>query len=209
MSNIYGGLMAKQDKDLDWQAVEGHFDGRFSTMYATLEDGYEIEIGLQENEDRVLQCTSLSLKSPDEESFPGTILNSRYFQTLGFGDILSSARLAYGEWREVVNEVYEEIEVDRLLNEWKSFGSTEIPDKYYAAIAWKYEKFVLLGLDNPTTALADFLAPLDRATVSSRIVVARNRGLLTKPKKGTFGGKLTTKAKKALNMEAPIAKEGK
>ena len=201
--------MAKQAKDLNWQAVEGHFDGRISTMYATLEDGYEIEMGLQENEDGVLQCTSLSLKSPDEDFFPNAVLNSRYFQTLGFGDILSSARLAYGEWREVVNEVYEEMEVDRLLNEWKSFGSSEIPDNYYAAIAWKYEKFVLLGLDNPTAALADFLAPLDRATVSSRIVVARNRGLLTKPKIGTFGGKLTIKARKALNMELPNAKKTK
>jgi hypothetical protein len=201
--------MAKQAKDLDWQAVKGHFDGRFSTMHTTLGDGYEIEMGLQENEDGVLQCTSLSLKSPDEDSFPDAVLNSRYFQTLGFGDILSSARLAYGEWREVVNEVYEEMEVDRLLNEWKSFGSTEIPDNYYAAIAWKYEKFVLLGLDNPTAALADFLAPLDRATVSSRIVVARNRGLLTKPKIGTFGGKLTIKARKALNMELPNTKKSK
>lgn len=201
--------MAKQAKDLVWQAVEGHFDGRFSTMHATLEDGYEIEMGLQENEDGVLQCTSLSLKSPDEDSFPDAVLNSRYFQTLGFGDILSSARLAYGDWREVVNEVYEEMEVDRLLNEWKSFGSTEIPDNYYAAIAWKYEKFVLLGLDNPTAALADFLTPLDRATVSSRIVVARNRGLLTKPKIGTFGGKLTIKARKALNMELPNTKKSK
>ena len=201
--------MAKQAKDLNWQAVEGHFDGRISTMHATLEDGYEIEMGLQENEDGVLQCTRLSLKSPDEGAFPDAVLNSRYFQTLGFGDILSSARLAYGEWREVVNEVYEEMEVDRLLNEWKSFGSTEIPDNYYAAIAWKYEKFVLLGLDNPTAALADFLAPLDRATVSSRIVVARNRGLLTKPKIGTFGGKLTIKARKALNMELPNTKKNK
>lgn len=198
--------MAKQAKDLDWQAVEGNFDGRISTLYATLEDGYVIEMGLQENEDGVLQCTRLSLKSPNEDKLPDAVLNSRYFQTLGFGDILSSARLAYGEWREVVNEVYEEMEVDRLLNEWKSFGSTEIPDKYYAAIAWKYEKFVLLGLDNPTAALSDFLAPLDRATVSSRIVVARNRGLLTKPKIGTFGGKLTIKARKALNMELPNAK---
>lgn len=201
--------MAKQAKDLGWRAVEGHFDGRFSTVNATLEDGYEIEMGLQENEDGVLQCTSLSLKSPDENSLPNAVLNSRYFQTLGFGDILSSARLAYGEWREVVNEVYEEMEVDRLLNEWKSFGSTEIPDNYYAAIAWKYEKFVLLGLDNPTAALADFLAPLDRATVSSRIVVARSRGLLTKPKIGTFGGKLTIKARKALNMELPNVKKSK
>lgn len=201
--------MAKLARGLDWRAVEGHFDGRFSTMYTTLDDGYEIEMGLQENEDGVLQCTSLSLKSPNEDLFPGAVLNSRYFQTLGFGDILSSARLAYGEWREVVNEVNEEIEVDQLLNEWKSFGSTEIPDKYYAAIAWKYEKFVLLGLDNPTAALADFLAPLDRATVSSRIVMARNRGLLTKPKIGTFGGKLTSKARKALNMELPNAKKSK
>ena len=194
---------------LDWQNAEGFFDGRFSTMRAKLDDGYEITIGLQENEDGVLQCTSLEIKTLNEKKMPGTSLNSRYFQTLGFGDILASARIAYGEWREVVSEAYEEIEVDRLLDEWKSFGSTEIPDEYYAAIAWKYEKFVLLGLDNPTAALTEFLHPVDRATVSSRIVIARNRGLLTKPKTGTFGGKLTPKARKALGMEKTNAKKSK
>jgi hypothetical protein len=178
-------------------------------MRAKLDDGYEITIGLQENEDGVLQCTSLEIKTLNDKKMPSTSLNSRYFQTLGFGDILASARIAYGEWREVVGEAYEEIEVDRLLDEWKSFGSTEIPDEYYAAIAWKYEKFVLLGLDNPTAALTEFLHPVDRATVSSRIVIARNRGLLTSPKTGTFGGKLTPKARKALGMEKTNAKKSK
>jgi hypothetical protein len=194
---------------LDWQMAKGFFDGRLSTMRAKLDDGYEITIGLQENEDGVLQCTSLEIKTLNEKKMPSTSLNSRYFQTLGFGDILASARIAYGEWREVVGEAYEEIEVDRLLDEWKSFGSTEIPDEYYAAIAWKYEKFVLLGLDNPTAALTEFLHPVDRATVSSRIVIARNRGLLTSPKTGTFGGKLTPKARKALGMEKTNAKKSK
>ena len=194
---------------LDWQMAKGFFDGRLSTMRAKLDDGYEITIGLQENEDGVLQCTSLEIKTLNEKKLPSTSLNSRYFQTLGFGDILASARIAYGEWREVVGEAYEEIEVDRLLDEWKSFGSTEIPDEYYAAIAWKYEKFVLLGLDNPTAALTEFLHPVDRATVSSRIVIARNRGLLTSPKTGTFGGKLTPKARKALGMEKTNAKKSK
>ncbi len=194
---------------LDWQMAKGFFDGRLSTMRAKLDDGYEITIGLQENEDGVLQCTSLEIKTLNDKKMPSTSLNSRYFQTLGFGDILASARIAYGEWREVVGEAYEEIEVDRLLDEWKSFGSTEIPDEYYAAIAWKYEKFVLLGLDNPTAALTEFLHPVDRATVSSRIVIARNRGLLTSPKTGTFGGKLTPKARKALGMEKTNAKKSK
>ena len=194
---------------LDWQMAKGFFDGRLSTMQAKLDDGYEITIGLQENEDGVLQCTSLEIKTLNEKKLPSTSLNSRYFQTLGFGDILASARIAYGEWREVVGEAFEEIEVDRLLDEWKSFGSTEIPDEYYAAIAWKYEKFVLLGLDNPTAALTEFLHPVDRATVSSRIVIARNRGLLTSPKTGTFGGKLTPKARKALGMEKTNAKKSK
>jgi len=196
-------------RPLDWQMAKGFFDGRFSTMRAKLDDGYEITIGLQENEDGVLQCTSLEIKTLNEKKMPSTSLNSRYFQTLGFGDILASARIAYGEWREVVGEAFEEIEVDRLLDEWKSFGSTEIPDEYYAAIAWKYEKFVLLGLDNPTAALTEFLHPVDRATVSSRIVIARNRGLLTSHKTGTFGGKLTPKARKALGMEKTNAKKSK
>jgi hypothetical protein len=41
----------------------------------------------------------------------------------------------------------------------------------------------------------------DRETTSSRVVEARKRGLLTKPKHGNVGGVLTKAGFKALGME--------
>jgi hypothetical protein len=50
----------------------------------------------------------------------------------------------------------------------------------------------------------------NRATISSRIVEARKRGLLSRPKYGSFGGRLTAKGKKALGItEVKSAKKGK
>ncbi|TSA47205.1 MAG: hypothetical protein D4R50_03545 [Actinomycetales bacterium] len=196
-------------RKLNWRAVgKGNFDGSLAFMEAELEDGYLVEMGLERNADGVLQCISFKLVWPHLQDIPPQVITSRSFQLLGFGQLLASARNAYGEWREVVNEVYEEIEVDRLLEAWTSFGPTVIPDEYYAAVAWKYEKFVLLGLDNPIGALSEFMQS-DRTTTSSRVVEARNRGLLTKPKEGNFGGQLTNKGRKALGMEVINAKKGK
>jgi hypothetical protein len=202
------GVLKKSD--LDWKPVrEGSFDGSLSYLAAQLPDGYEIEIGLEQNEDGVLQCTSFRLEPIKGKKSPDSSINSRYFQLLGFGDVLISARKAYGEWREVIEEVYEEIEIERLLEIWKSQGPTAIDDKYYAAIAWKYEQALLLGLENPITYLSESLKE-NRATISSRIVEARNRGLLSRPKYGSFGGRLTAKGKKALGItEVKSAKKGK
>lgn len=201
--------MLKKNK-LNWKPVrEGNFDGSLSYLAAELPDGYEIEIGMQVNDDGVLQCSSFKLSPTEFASPQENFINSRYFQLLGFGDVLISARKAYGEWRNVIEEVYEEIEIDNLLQIWKSQGPTSIDDKYYAAIAWKYEKALMLGLENPITYLAEELKE-NRATISSRIVEARNRGLLSRPKYGSFGGRLTSKGKKALGItEVKSAKKGK
>ena len=51
--------------------------------------------------------------------------------------------------------------------------------------------------DNPITALAKFMN-CEKSTASSRVMEARARGLLTKPKAGTFGGKLTAKCKEVI-----------
>jgi len=197
-------------KKLSWAAVRtGNFDGSLSFIAAELEDGYEVTVGLERNDDGILQCLYFSIDWIDKKHLPVQTLNSRYLQTLGFGDILASARLAYADWSDTVNEVFEDMEVDRLLAEWKSYGSVAIPDKYYAAIAFRYEKFVLEGLDSPISALAEHMET-DRATVSSRVVEARSRGLLTKPKEGSFGGRLTAKGRKELDMkEGKSAKKNK
>jgi hypothetical protein len=49
----------------------------------------------------------------------------------------------------------------------------------------------------------------DRATTSSRVAEARNRGLLSKPKHGTFGGQLTAKGKKILGTDEKQSPKGK
>jgi hypothetical protein len=195
---------------LDWKAVdEGNFDGSLSYLEAELPDGYKITIGLQSNEDGVLQCSSFKLTPIASDNAPENFINSRYFQLLGFGDVLISARKAYGVWRQVIEEVYEEIEIDKLLELWKSQGPTAIDDKYYAALASKYEKALILGLENPINYLSEELQE-NRATISSRIVEARNRGLLSRPKYGSFGGRLTAKGRKALGItEVKSAKKGK
>jgi hypothetical protein len=196
--------------NLDWKAIdEGNFDGSLSYLEAELSDGYKIQIGLQANEDGVLQCSSFKLLPSKPGHTPENFINSRYFQLLGFGDVLISARKAYGVWRQVIEEVYEEIEIDNLLEIWKSQGPTAIDDKYYAALGSKYEKALILGLENPITYLSEELNE-NRATISSRIVEARKRGLLSRPKYGSFGGRLTAKGKKALGItEVKSAKKGK
>jgi len=41
----------------------------------------------------------------------------------------------------------------------------------------------------------------DRETAASRIAEVRKRGLLTKPRQGVFGGRLTSKAEKLLGIK--------
>lgn len=187
------------NNSIDWYPASGHFDGRLSTLTGENGEGYLIAISLQQNKDGVLQCVGLDIKWSDKKDLPDSPINSRFFQTLGFGDLLSTAREAYLGVGKFVASVYESIEVDRILAEWKSYGSTQIPDEFYAALAFKYEELVKRGLDNPTAALSEELG-VDRPTISSRLVEARARELLTKPTQGKFGGRLTAKGKKALGI---------
>lgn len=190
-------LMPK--KSVEWQPENGLFNGRRETLSGETADGYGIAVSLQQNDDGVLQCVGVSIEWKDKKSLPSQPINSRYFQTLGFGDLLATAREAYLDVGNFVAEAQESIEVDRILADWKSFGSTQIPDEFYAALAFKYEELVKRGLDNPTAALSDELG-VDRPTISSRLVEARARELLTKPTQGKFGGRLTAKGKKALGI---------
>jgi predicted transcriptional regulator len=63
-----------------------------------------------------------------------------------------------------------------------------------------YVRFVGLAKDNPIDELAQHMN-CDRETASSRIAEARKRGLLTRPKQGVLGGRLTSKAEKLLGIE--------
>ena len=194
---------------LVWKPVrEGSFDGRLSFLEAELDDGYLIEFGLEQNEDGILECHSFSLHWPEAKILPTNAITSRTFQLLGFGRLLTSARKAYPEWGDVVTEVYEEIEVEKLLKDWTAMGPVQIPDVQYAALAWMYEKYVLTGNGQPIAELSKFMNS-DRATTSTRVAEARNRGLLSKPKHGAFGGQLTTKGKKALGFDSKQPTKGK
>ena len=189
-----------------WAAVEGNFDGRHSTVRTTLKSGYEIDFVIARNIDGVLICTGLTIEYPEKLGLPSQSINSSFFQKLGFGELLTQARGSYVEWGDIVNEIYEEEHVDELLSDWTQLGPAGFPEQKYAAIAWKYEKFVMLGLENPVSALAEYLK-CDKTTASGRILEARRRGLLTAPKQGNFGGTLTNAGKKLLGIEVQNAKK--
>jgi hypothetical protein len=192
---------------LNWRPVrKGSFDGHLSYLEAELEDGYLIEFGLEQNEDGVLECHSFLLYWPETKVLPTNSITSRTFQLLGFGRLLTSARKAYVVWGEVVGEVYEEIEVERLLKDWTAMGPNQIPDVQYAALAWLYQKYVLTGNGQPIAEISKFMNS-DRATTSTRVAEARNRGLLSKPRHGAFGGKLTAKAEKLLQLSSKKGKD--
>jgi hypothetical protein len=145
---------------------------------------------------------------PDTKVLPTNAITSRTFQLLGFGRLLTSARKAYADWGDIVNEVHEDLEVERILGEWTALGPVQIPDIQYAALASMYERYVLTGIGQPIAELSKFMNS-DRATTSSRVAEARNRGLLSKPKHGTFGGQLTAKGKKILGTDEKQSPKGK
>ena len=186
-----------------WGFPNGKPDiGDPTTFTTQTDDGYEIAITLQENVDGVLVCSGLDIQFLKKNlSSPANPINSRYFQLLGFGEILASARKAYVEWAEILDEVYTEMDIEREIKDWTAQGPEGFPDKKYAALAYLYVKFIKEGLENPIAAIAEkFDSDWDKNTWANRIVEARNRELLTKPKAGRVGGKLTPKAEKALGI---------
>jgi hypothetical protein len=188
-------------RDWDWGFPDGHSDGRPTTYKTETEDGYSIAVTLQENADGVLICSGLNIQfNQKEKNPPLNPINSRYFQLLGFGEILSSVRKHYLEWGEELNSIYTEIDIEKTIKDWTGLGPLGFPDEKYAAVAYMYVKFVKQGLENPITALAEYWE-CDKNTASSRVLEARNRGLLTKPVAGNFGGKLTPLAEKLLGLK--------
>ena len=187
----------------------GRFNGELSYVEAELPDGFKVTLGLERNEDGVLRCIDFKISLQEDAKHPSKHLNSRYFQTLGFGELLAAAREKYVSMWELAIELKTQDKVDELLQEWSANGPNIIADEYYAAIAYEYETYVMKGLEQPIAQLAAELKE-NKATISSRVVEARNRGLLTKPKYGSFGGRLTAKGKKALGIEeVNSAKKGK
>lgn len=183
----------------DWGYPDGKPDqGRPTKFIQDLDDGYEMELTLQANDDGVIVCSGIRIQFLKSESrAPKVSINSRYFQLLGLGEALSTAREAYSEWAGIIEGIYSEMEIENSLKDWTLLGNQGFPDSKYAEVAYMYLKFVSQGLENPVSALAEGFGG-DKNTWSSRVLEARNRGLLTKPKSGNFGGKLTSRSEKLL-----------
>jgi hypothetical protein len=86
------------------------------------------------------------------------------------------------------------------IQDWTLTGSYGFEDKKYASLAYLYQQQIMEGNESPIAYFSE-LMKCDRETASSRVVEARKRGLLTKPKHGNVGGVLTKAGRKALGME--------
>jgi len=208
---IKGEQVAK--RKWDWEYPKGSPERGLPTKFTTkTSDGYEIQLTLQENVDEVIVCSGISIQFLDNQNgVPSNPISSRYFQLLGLGEAITTAREAYRYWAGVLDEIYTEMDIERELKDWTALGNQGFPDSKYAAVAYMYVKFVRQGLENPVTELAEFLK-CDKNTASSRVMEARVRKLLTKPKTGTFGGHLTSEAEKILGIKSKggiSAKENK
>lgn len=188
-------------RDWQWSPPYGHPDKGGPTVFSTeTDDGYEIKITLQRNQDGVLVCSGLEIQFVNKDLAPDRPINSRYFQLLGLGQILQSAREAYLVWADTLTEVYQDMEAERETRDWPYPGPVGHSDEKYSHLAYMYVRFVSLAKDNPIDELAQHMN-CDRETASSRIAEARKRGLLTRPKQGVLGGRLTSKAEKLLGVE--------
>lgn len=184
-----------------WSFPEGHPDQGLPTTFTTeTDDGYEIKVTLQKNSDGVLICSGLDIQYLKKEKAPDRPINSRYFQLLGLGEILQSARNDYLIWADTLTEVYQDMESERETKDWPFPGSIGHSDEKYAHLAYLYVRFVGMAKENPIDELAEHM-DCDRETASSRVAEARNRGLLTRPKQGVLGGQLTNKAEKILGIK--------
>jgi hypothetical protein len=178
------------------------FNGDRGTLTADIGDGYEAEITLQGNEDGRLVCSRLTIEYTASKLAPAIPISSRFLQKLGLGEMLSEAKEIYIDVAKFVNEVTDEQEkiILKEVRDWTLTGAAGFEDTKYASVAYLYAEQIMLGNNQPIAYLGD-LMKCDRETASSRVVEARKRGLLTKPKHGNVGGVLTKAGLKALGME--------
>ena len=187
--------------DWKWSFPDGKPDNGGPTSFTTeTEDGYQIKVTLQVNSDGVLICSGLDIQFKNKDKSPDRPINSRYFQLLGFGEILQSAREEYVMWAETLTEVYQDMEAESETRDWPYPGAAGHSDDKYAHLAYLYLKFIGQAKTNPIDELAQHMN-CDRETAASRIAEARKRGLLMSPRQGVVGGKLTKKANELLGIK--------
>ena len=190
-------------KNRSWGPTgQSRFDGDRGTLYSDIGEGYEAEITLERNEDGRLVCSRLAIDYTASKSAPTVPISSRFLQTLGLGEMLKEAKEAYLDVGKFANDISDkqEKEIYKEIKEWTLTGSYGFEDKKYASLAYLYQEQVMVGNESPIAYLSE-LMKCDRETTSSRVVEARKRGLLTKPKHGNVGGVLTKAGLKALGME--------
>jgi len=188
-------------RDWDWSPPDGKPDvGQPTTFTTETDDGYEISVTLQVNKDGVLVCSGLDIQFKNKNLVSDRPINSRYFQLLGLGEILQSARGKYLEWAGIITEVYLDMDSERETQDWPYPGATGHTDEKYAYLAYMYVRFIELAKPNPIDELAQHMN-CDRETAASRIAEVRKRGLLTRPRQGVVGGRLTSKAEKLLGIK--------
>ena len=104
-------------KKRDWGTPDGHCDGRETTFTAENGDGYIISVTLQSNVDGVLVCSGVNIQYEDKSTSPTSPINSRFFQLLGFGEILNEVREYYIDFGNILDEVYREIDLENQLKD--------------------------------------------------------------------------------------------
>ena len=85
--------------------------------------------------------------------------------------------------------------LERIRSLEPSWGSNE----YLLEIAWLYNRIVLTGSQMPVIDLA-FELVLPQEFVGDCVLEAIDRGYITNPKRGSFGGKITPKALRRLKQ---------
>lgn len=184
-----------------WSFPDGKPDeGGPTTLTTETNDGYQIKVTLQVNDDGVLVCSGLDIQFTEKGAVPNRPINSRYFQLLGLGEILQSAREEYVMWADTLTEVYQDMEAESQTREWPFPGASGHSDEKYAHLAYLYLKLIWQAKPNPIDELAIHMN-CDRETASSRLSEAKKRGLLTGPRQGVMGGKLTKKANELIGIK--------
>jgi hypothetical protein len=175
---------------VDWH-IPSH--GKSGKMVGYLQGGVKMTISLVESSLGTFEVKELTFNAEEAQ----VLLNTKYFQGVGLGRILTEAREELNSKISAIEEVYLEPQVDKILRKWQSNGSAPLPRYWYAAIAFKYHHLVRDGNKNPIEELSAFMGA-ERSATSKRVAEARRMGFLTAGKKGSPGGFFTSLGEKTL-----------
>jgi hypothetical protein len=137
-------------------------------------------------------------EDPDNHSIvfpalPKGGLPLRLLRSLTFGDALAAARKSLASVSDDALDLHGFSRAS--LNEPRRPGRRGHPDRYYAEIAAAYVRIVERGSSRPAEDVAEERGDgYSAAYIRSVLHIARERGLLTKMRRGVAGGTLTAKS---------------